>query len=391
MNNHPGQLSYLPLNEQPRTGWVDLLRVIACFMVVFSHCCDGFVGAFDSDYSAFLTGSALGSLMRPSVPLFVMMTGVLLLPLGAKYNTVDSFYRKRLGRIIPPLIFWSVMLPILFFLFFGYVVTQPANPMVNPDNYTMGTLVKRIWTMIFNFNFDTVPLWYLYMLAGLYIIMPIINAWLVQASKKDIELVLKIWGITLILPYIKLLAPQWGYEGVFGNYDILGGCDWNVYNTFYYISGFIGYLILAYYLTRYPLQWSMRKTLAISIPMFVVGYAITEGGYILTQKYHPGDYAFLEIVWYFTGINVFMMTFAIFVIVSKIKIAEIKWLKDLAGLTFGIYLCHFIFIFATYELFANPTLPNVVRICCMALTTFAAAALVTKLLTLNRYTSKLVR
>lgn len=44
---------------------------------------------------------------------------------------------------------------------------------------------------------------------------------------------------------------------------------------------------------------------------------ITSVGYIITQKYYPGNYAYLEIVWYFAGINVFMMTFPVFVIVQK--------------------------------------------------------------------------
>ena len=51
---------------------------------------------------------------------------------------------------------------------------------------------------------------------------------------------------------------------------------------------FIGYLILAHYLVKYPLQWSWRKTLAIGIPMFVTGYAITFGGYLIMQEYFPG-------------------------------------------------------------------------------------------------------
>ena len=34
-------------------GWVDALRILACFMVVLAHCCDGFVAQFDSDPTAF--------------------------------------------------------------------------------------------------------------------------------------------------------------------------------------------------------------------------------------------------------------------------------------------------------------------------------------------------
>ncbi|MDE5554230.1 MAG: acyltransferase, partial [Muribaculaceae bacterium] len=51
-----------------REGWVDALRIVACAMVVLSHCCDHFTAAFDSNYTFFITGTAIGSLVRPCVP-----------------------------------------------------------------------------------------------------------------------------------------------------------------------------------------------------------------------------------------------------------------------------------------------------------------------------------
>ena len=98
-------------SRREHIGWVDLLRVLACFLVVFAHCCDPFVGQLDADRGAFLTGAFAGSLVRCSVPLFVMMTGVLLLPVG---EGMGAFYRRRIGRIVPPLLFWSLALPALY-------------------------------------------------------------------------------------------------------------------------------------------------------------------------------------------------------------------------------------------------------------------------------------
>ena len=233
-------------------------------------------------------------------------------------------------------------------------------------------------TFVFNFNFDTTPLWYLYMLIGLYLLMPILNCWLVQASRHELKVVLGVWGVSLVLPYMKMLAPVLGYQGNFGNMELLGMCDWNIYGTFYYFSGFIGYLILAYYLKTYPLQWSWKKMLFITVPMFVVGYLITSVGYVLTQAKFPGNYAYLEIVWYFAGINVFMMTFAFFVIVQKLQIRSRRWLSALASLTFGIYLCHFVFMVVSYDLFdLEADIPYVVRILLMAVTTFVISAVLT--------------
>lgn len=376
--------------RQNNIGWVDLLRVLACFMVVFSHSCDAFVAQFDADRASFLTGVFGGSLMRASVPLFVMMTGVLLLPVGQGYDLV-SFYRKRIGRILPPLVFWSVALPLLMYAYFNYTNPSTCNPQVAVDGYTVQQLVQRIYTFVFNFNFDTTPLWYLYMLIGLYLLMPVLNAWLVQASQRELKVVLGLWVVSLFLPYLKMLAPVLGYQGNYGNMELLGMCDWNIYGTFYYFSGFVGYLVLAYYLKQYPLQWSWSKMLAIMIPLFVAGYAITAGGYILTQEHFPGNYAYLEIVWYFNGINVFMMTLPLFAIVQKMAVRSRRWLSRLASLAFGIYLCHFVFVFVCYDLYDMAMLPYWVRIPCIAVTTFAIATLVAWLMSRAAFTARFVR
>lgn len=379
-------LNIMENKNNENIGWIDLLRIIACFLVVFSHCCDPFVAQFDNDRQTFLTGVFSGSLVRACVPLFVMMSGALLFPIR---HNMAFFYKKRIGRIIIPLIFWSVILPVLYFIYLNFITTT-QSPLIVQENYTLNTTLNKIYTFIFNFNYDTTSLWYLYMLIGLYLIMPIINAWLSQANPKEIRLFLYIWGITLTLPYIKMAAPLLGYTGNFGNMGIFGVCDWNDYGTFYYVSGFIGYLVLAYYLVKYPLNWNWAKTLYITVPMFLVGYAITSLGYVLTQKYFPGNYAYLEIMWYFVGINVFMMTFPIFIIVQKIKVRSRKWLSQIASMTFGIYLCHFIFVQISYDLLNLVSLPVIIQILSMACITFFISYLLTYIMASFKLTHRLV-
>ena len=370
-----------------RLGWIDLLRVTACFLVVLSHCCDPFVAQFDADRATFLNGVFTGSFVRSCVPLFVMMTGVLLLPVQTEMRV---FYKKRIGRIILPLVFWSLALPLLYFVYLNAVPTQ--NLLVVGDDHTLGATLTKLYTFVFNFNYDTTPLWYLYMLVGLYLIMPIVSPWLQQASRRDIKLVLYIWGVTLVLPYVKMAAPLLGYAGNYGNMGIWGVCDWNDYGTFYYVSGFIGYLLLAYYLVKFPPAWSWKRTLWITLPMFLAGYLITSFGYLPTQNYFPGNYAYLEIVWYFAGINVFMMTFPVFVIVRKLKIETSAVLSRLASLTFGIYLCHFIFVQMAYDVFGGLyALPVIVRILCMACCAFAVSWGLVWILDRFRPTRRLVR
>lgn len=376
----------MEIQKRKNIGWVDLLRVIACFLVVLSHCCDPFIAVFNEDPTTFLTGVWAGSFVRACVPLFVMMTGVLLLPVKQE---MAGFYRKRIGRIVVPLIFWSIVLPILYFIYLQYVPTR--NPMVELEEHTLQATLPKLYTFIFNFNFDTIPIWYLYMLIGLYLIMPIISAWLKQATQKEVKLVLWIWGISLVLPYVKMVAPMLGYTGNYGNMGLFGVCDWNDYGTFYYLSGFIGYLILAYYLVKYPLSWSFRKTCMIGIPMFLAGYLFTSFGYMLTNHYFPGNYTYLEIIWYFAGINVFMMTFPVFTIVQKMNIPSSIRLSKLASLTFGIYLSHFIIVQMAYD-FTGIFLPfpAIVKILCMAVSSFVVSYVIVRLMDMWKVTRRFI-
>lgn len=370
-------------------GWVDFLRVLAVFLVVLAHSCDAFTGSFDTDRTAFLSGVTIGSLTRPCVPLFVMMTGLLLLPRSADVS-LSGFYRKRIGRIMVPLVFWSLALPLAFTGYFSTLGAASANPMLTPADYTASTLLNRLWTWIFNFNFDTVPLWYLYMLIGLYLIMPMLASWLSRASRRDVRLLLILWGVSLCLPYLQMLAPLVGYKGNWGNMGLLGVCDWNAFGTFYYLSGFAGYMVLAYYLTRWPLTWSWGRTLAVCVPMFIIGYAITAGGMVKFQEWWPGNYAYLEIIWLFCGLNVFMMTLPVFIVVQKANCRPSPLLRTLARLGFGVYLCHFIFVYMAYDLFDIAGLAPWARILCGAVVASVASLALCWILDRWRPTRRLI-
>lgn len=221
-----------------RIEWIDMLRVTACFMVVLAHACDPFVGQFDNDRLAFLTGTAIGSLMRPSVPLFVMMTGVLLLPISERDRNLTAFYKHRIGRLVWPLVFWSLVLPVMGYAYFNYINPNTANAMLGNGMYSAERFIPRMWTWVFNFNYDTTALWYLYMLVGLYLILPIINGWLMTASRTDLKTILKLWGVSLCLPYIlKARSATLAYlESVTGTFtehsiiyqDLRAICYWPI-------------------------------------------------------------------------------------------------------------------------------------------------------------------
>ena len=136
-------------------------------------------------------------------------SGVLLFPVTLE---MGAFYSRRLKRVLVPLIVWSLALPLLYFGYFAAGV-QTASPNIVMDTYTWSATVGKLYTFFFNFNYDTTPLWYVYMLVGLYLFMPIMSAWLTQARRKDVKIFLGIWIFSMTLPYIQMLAPALGYEG----------------------------------------------------------------------------------------------------------------------------------------------------------------------------------
>lgn len=367
--------------------WIDLLRIIACFMVVLAHSCDPFVAKTDSNYIEFISGAIIGTSVRSCVPLFIMISGVLLIP---THLPLIDFYKKRLKRIIIPFIFWALMVPILYYIYFktGFV-TENLN--IDITSYTSNTLLIKLYTWVFNFNYDIIPLWYIYMLIGLYLIIPIISSWIVQASQKELKTVIYLWLFSTLLPYIELIAPFLGYQGNGDNMGILGVCDWNSYGSFYYLSGFIGYLLLGYYLVKYPLKWSWNKTLLVSSLLFIVSYLITLYGFIWTQKNYPEEFSFLEIIWSFTSLNVAMMTFAIFIVFQKLKLDQSNKRKTVAGLTYSIFLCHFFFVQVAYDIiYPAVKIPAILQIIEIAIIAFLLSMGITWIMSKNKVTKRFI-
>ncbi len=87
------------LGRPQRIEWVDVLRFIAIFLVVCCHCTDPFNVSPEAHTNPEFGfwGAVYGSFLRPCVPLFVMITGLLLLPVRA---SMGSFYKNFLRGLI---------------------------------------------------------------------------------------------------------------------------------------------------------------------------------------------------------------------------------------------------------------------------------------------------
>ncbi|HSC79504.1 MAG TPA: acyltransferase family protein [Chitinolyticbacter sp.] len=141
-----------PAHRQPQ---LDLIRVLATFAVVWLHVSANVViYRPDAASSAWWTANVADALVRWCVPVFVMLSGALLLP-GAGQMSAADFYRKRLPRLLWPLVGWTAF----------YLALRA------------GTDPHFSWAQGWRDVVKGVPyyhLWYLYMTLGLYLAAPFI-------------------------------------------------------------------------------------------------------------------------------------------------------------------------------------------------------------------------
>lgn len=336
-----------------RIVWADLLRFVAIMMVICIHCTDPFnvspEARSNPEYN--LWGSIYGAFLRPCVPLFVMLTGMLLLPIQ---QDMGQFYKKRMMRVIVPFLIWSLLYN-LFPLLTGImgwdssILTKMfAYAGENPSQSWESSL-HNIYMIPFNFNVYTIPLWYIYMLIGLYLFMPFFSAWLKQATDKQMKVFLFIWGITLFLPYC---------NEYISNY-ILGTCAWNNFGTLYYFAGFNGYLLLGYYLNVNN-KLTIGKTIILSVILFVIGYVITYIGFRdMTSKSNISEEQ-MELFFLYCTPNVLLMTVAVFILVQKIQIRSpfiTSMLSNITKCGLGIYMIHYFIVGIGYLIIEKINLP----------------------------------
>lgn len=341
-----------------RIVWADLLRWAAIFMVICIHCSDPFnvspEARSNPEYNFW--GSLYGAFLRPCVPLFVMLTGMLLLPVR---HDMGAFYKKRMLRIIVPFLIWSVAYN-LFPLFTGLVGWDSsvlsrmfAYAGHNPSQSWQSCL-RNIGMIPFNFSVYTIPLWYIYMLIGLYLYMPFLSAWLRQAPVKQIKVFLCVWMFTLFLPYAaQFISPY-----------LWGTCAWNGFGTFYYFAGFNGYLLLGYYLGNAK-RHATGPAVLLPVILFAAGYAVTYFGFREMTARPAVSEEQMELFFLYCSPNVLLMTAAVFLLVRNIRIRSPFLIAALANITkcgLGIYMIHYFIVGAAYLLIDRISVPVALRI-----------------------------
>ncbi len=307
----------VPQENEGITLPVDLIRTVAIILVILLH------AAIEPNpdlnimspqgVQLWWTSNIYDSVARSSVPLFVMLTGALLLQPNKVDESLRVFFKKRWNRIGIPVIFWGA----LFFAWDFLVRGQSLSALSILQGILVGPYVH---------------FWYVYILIGLYLITPLLRVIVVHADWRIIRYFLIIWFIgTSIVTLVTLYA------------NLSSQTIWFKDNIFL-LTGLIGYFILGAYVAKLRFRSSILYLgLILSIVWTIFGTFLLVG--TLGERYSQ---FFLDA----TSFSVIIASVTLFLILAAIPNQTIenrfprgnKILKVISQNTLPIYLFHIIIL-----------------------------------------------
>ena len=144
--------------------WIDNLKVVAIIGVILTHVSNSMLHQYGNVADSWWWISLIiaGS-VRYCVPVFLMISGVLLLD---KIQLFGTFIKKRFSRVLLPFLFWS---SIYLLVYLGWMMVH------NQQFFTSETFDQLIFKLRYGAEYH---LWYIYMLIGIYLFVPIISTFI---------------------------------------------------------------------------------------------------------------------------------------------------------------------------------------------------------------------
>jgi len=279
---------------------ISSLKLVACFMVVMLHVSGETFSNFNDIW--WLAGNVYDSLVRSCVPIFIMIAGATLLP---KQEGLSNFFKKRVIRIIPPLLLWSVF----------YLWWLSYNGM-NTSNWLVAILSGP--TMY--------HLWYFYALVGLYLTIPILRRFHQSSTRSEYLWFLGTWlMVSSIIPTI---------QNLFFNLHCEGSISVEQLSPYHlsYLSGYIGYLMLGAFAAKENPGWKV----GISIYLFASLFT-SIGTYLLSMHFGKACQFFFV----YLSPSVVVAAYGLFVAFMNLRAgAPSKIISTLADCTLGAYGLH---------------------------------------------------
>ncbi|MDX9971942.1 MAG: acyltransferase family protein [FCB group bacterium] len=282
----------------------DILRVLATVAVVWLHV-SMYAVLYNEPLSfAWWVGNVSDAAVRWCVPVFVLVSGGLLL--GPRDESPLEFYRKRLKRLLVPLLFWSGL----------YLSLKFALHLTTRHDAALS-----LWHGRPHYH-----LWYLYMAFGLYLVTPVLRHFLAIAS-----VTVRTWTT-----FVLLASSIAGMAIVYVR-------GWEL-PFFLLFLPYVGYYLLGYHLAQMPIRASAGMLWALLIAG-IVAAAWGAGLY--------GQYAYA-----YVGVPALMMSTAVYSLGLQLPVSPpplptplARGLALLSRASLGIYLVHPLFLEALERIF----------------------------------------
>lgn len=294
-----------------RIVYADYLRIIGIIGVIGVHLSGDYLSKTALFSSMWYQGVLYSSLTRSGALLFIMVSGLLLLD---RKQTLDKI-PHRIERVMTPFIFW------LFIIFLKYAFVDHTIAVNSLNDLIFGFI-----NCVLNPSILSEEFWYIYMIIGFYLMLPILYKWISNTDEMELEYFLAIWFTVLTLSYFR--------------FDIL---LLNYVNLF---MGHLGFFVLGYHLNKK--ESKPIRDITIGMLLFVIGTAFT----FLTIYMPTVTAGALDVSW--VGLQNLTPGFAlkaagVFLIFKNIDYAKIFGAKNevingyvmkFAEITYGLYLIH---------------------------------------------------
>lgn len=317
--NEPLSFATIPPKSIRRIYYLEVLRVVACLAVVMIHASCVYLGKDMGSFN-YWVGNVLDGMSRVAVPLFVMISGALML--DEKYAYKAEKLKKHIVKLAVFFVFWSAF----YTLIFGIVVQAMKGEPINVLDIIV-SLVKGHY-----------HLWFIYLIIGLYLILPLLRLWVKKVNKKYVQYFIVLSMIfTFALPQIIQVGGY--YNGGFGVFKEL--LENKI--ALYYVGGYTTYFLLGWYLNNFDLK---KKKLIYCLG--IIGAFVTiMGTYVLFVTTGRALQLYNNL-----GLNVLFMSIALFVFIrnrfSGAGVKERGMVKVVSKYSLGIYAIHALIVEVAY-------------------------------------------
>ena len=287
----------------------DLLRIMAAFSVVMLHSAAQFWYDLDIRSGEWIVANSYDAVFRFGVPIFVMISGALFL---------DKDYQLDTKRLYTHNIFRLGVL---------YVVWSCIYGLIDCGQMGFGHLtVKEILREMLSGRYH---LWFLPMILGIYVLLPILKSWVAHTEKKTLQyflilfFVLQIWSETIR-----------AFTRTDELHTILDLAKAEL------VCGYIGYFIWGYYIANVGIGEKLYKAIKVLfVPAILMNVVL---GNLLAWRAGTPTGAIYDSFGLFTFIIVTGLFAGAVTRGKDVSVSEksARRIKAISAGTFGVYVMH---------------------------------------------------